>query len=265
MAKRVESIQETELCGVGATSREALTGRDPGKGEEQNILESYIQPCLGELLGSTLFFCVGCLSVLVTPTGDGPLIPALGHSLALATLISVFGNVSGGHFNPAVTLAAVICGGLTPILLLPYWICQLAGGMLGALLAKGLAGERHFLNHTGASCAVGDGMSVGQAVAVETVFSFFLVVAVVMGALGEKSRTPLAPLSIAFTVFTGILAGASISGSCLNPARALGPAVLSGYWDYHWVYWVGPASAAIMVSLLYRLLLAGARHRLLFT
>nr|DBA27654.1 TPA: hypothetical protein GDO54_008123 [Pyxicephalus adspersus] len=234
---------------MSSASREVLTARDK---EEPNFLEKYIQPCLVELLGSTLFFSIGCLSVLVNPHGAGPLIPALAHGLSLAIVISVLGNISGGHFNPAVTLSVVICGGLTPILLVPYWICQLSGGMLGALLAKGLADEDSFLNHSGAVCMVNEDTSVGKAVGVEIVFSFLLIFAVIMGALGEHSRTPLASYSIGLTVITGILTGGSISGSCLNPARALGPAVVAGYWDYHWVYWVGPVTAAILVSLIYR-------------
>ncbi|KAM5135255.1 aquaporin-8-like [Mantella aurantiaca] len=260
MAKCNEYMQDVELRAVSSTSREVLTCEDK---EEPNILEKYIQPCLVELLGSTLFLSIGCLSVLVNPHGAGPLLPALAHGLSLAVVISVLGNISGGHFNPAVTLGVVSCGGLTPILLVPYWICQLSGGMLGALLAKGLVDEESFLNHSGAACVVDENTSVAKAVGIEIVFSFFLILAVVMGAVGERSRTPLASYSIGCTVITGILAGGSISGSCLNPARALGPAVVSGYWDYHWVYWVGPASAAILVSLIYRLLLAGRRHRLI--
>ncbi|KAM3921395.1 aquaporin-8-like [Leptodactylus fuscus] len=252
---------DTELQMMGSTSREALTPKDP-ENEELNIFERFVQPCLVELLGSFLFISIGCLSVLVNPAGAGPLLPALAHGLALATVISVLGNISGGHFNPAVTLGVVISGGLTPILMVPYWACQLGGGMLGALLAKGLADESSFVNHTGAVCMLGNESSVGRAVGVEIVFSFLLVLAVVMGTMGDRSQTPLAPYSIAFTVLIGILAGGSISGSCLNPSRALGPAVVAGYWDYHWVYWVGPASGAITVSLIYRFLLGGRSHRL---
>ncbi|KAM4664568.1 aquaporin-8-like [Discoglossus pictus] len=260
MAKADQYISETELQNVGSISREALTSRNEEK-EELTILERYVQPCLAELLGSILFFTMGCLSVIMNPPGAGPLLPALAHGLTLVSLISVLGNVSGGHFNPAITLAVVISGGLTPVLLLPYWVCQLSGGMLGALLAKGLADEVSFANRTGAVCVVES--SVGKAVGVEIVGSFLLIFAVLMGVLGDRSKTPVAPFSVAFTVASGILAGGSISGSCLNPARALGPAVVAGFWDYHWVYWVGPVSAALMASLIYRFLLAGRSHRLL--
>lgn len=260
MAKSHEDTTELQI--MSATSREALAVEDK-ENDKLNIFETFVQPCLAELLGCVLFISIGCLSVLVNPAGAGPLLPALAHGLSLAVVISILGKISGGHFNPAVTLGVVISGGLTPILLVPYWVCQLAGGMLGALLAKGLADETSFVNRTGAVCMLNSETSVGKAVGVEIVFSFLLVLAVLMGAVEERSRTPLAPYSIAFTVVTGILAGGSISGSCLNPSRALGPAVVAGYWDYHWVYWVGPASGSIIVSLIYRFLLAGKSHRLI--
>ncbi|XP_002937066.2 aquaporin-8 [Xenopus tropicalis] len=252
-------VCETELQNMGSESREGLA---PLEKEEPSVLEKYIQPCVAELLGSTLFIFLGCLSVLVNPHNAGPLLPALVHGFTLASVISVLGNVSGGHFNPAVTLSVVICGGLTPILLVPYWVCQLSGGMLGALLAKGLADHGSFINHTGAACMLGSGDLVARAVGVEIVLSFLLIFTVVMGAVGELSKTPLAPYSIAFVLTAAILSGGSISGSCLNPARALGPAVVANYWDYHWVYWVGPLAGALLVSLLYRFILAGRSHRL---
>ncbi|KAM4692522.1 aquaporin-8-like [Rhinophrynus dorsalis] len=261
MAKLAKYISETELQSMGSESRNGLTVVDKEE-DEATVMEKYVQPCLAELLGSTLFISIGCLSVLVNPSDAGPLLPAFAHGLSLASLISVLGNVSGGHFNPAVTLAVVISGGLTPILLLPYWVCQLSGGMLGALLAKGLAGEALFANRTGAACVVDGGSTTARAVGVEIVLSFLLIFTVVMGAVGDRSKTPLAPYSIGFIVITGILSGGSISGSCLNPARALGPAVVANYWDYHWVYWVGPVAGALMVSIVYRFLLAGRHHRL---
>ncbi|MEE6506781.1 hypothetical protein FKM82_007852 [Ascaphus truei] len=260
MAEADKNVPEMELS-MGSASREDLATQNKEK-DEPTILEKYVQPCLAELLGSTLFFSVGCLSVLINPHGAGPLMPALAHGFTLAALISVLGNISGGHFNPVITLAVVISGGLTPVLLVPYWICQLSGGILGALLAKGLADEASFVNRTGAACMVDSGSSVVRAVGVEMSLTCLLILTVLMGALGDRSKTPLAPFSIAFTLVAGILAGGSISGSCLNPARALGPAVVSYYWDDHWVYWVGPASGAVMMSIIYRFLLAGRSHRL---
>ncbi|XP_056406241.1 aquaporin-8-like isoform X2 [Hyla sarda] len=211
MAKSKVYTLETELQTMGSTSGDVLVEKEK-ENEELNIFEKFIQPCLVELLGCVLFISIGCLSVLVNPTEAGPLLPALAHGLALAIIISVLGKISGGHFNPAVTLGVVISGGMTPILLVPYWVCQLAGGILGALLAKGLADETSYVNQTGAVCMLNNETSVGKAIGVEIVFSFFLVFVVVMGAVGERSRTPLAPYSIGFTVVTGILTGFLLAG-----------------------------------------------------
>ncbi|XP_059588182.1 aquaporin-8 isoform X2 [Alligator mississippiensis] len=173
---------------------------------------------------------------------------------------TIFEN--GGHFNPAVTLAALAAGGLSPLLLLPYWLCQLSGGMLGALLAKSMVPEAIFFNRTGGGCMVQDGSTVGMAVCAELTLSFLLLIAVLMGSLAEHSKTPLAPFCIGFALATGILVSGSISGSCLNPARAFGPALISTHWDNHWVYWIGPLTSAVLASVLYRIVLAGRSRRL---
>ncbi|CAH2292084.1 aquaporin-8 isoform X1 [Pelobates cultripes] len=259
MAKSNQYNIVTELQIMASTSRETLTAPEKQK---PNILEIYVQPCLVELLGTTLLISIVCLSVMTNPDGASPLQPALAQGFTLASLISVLGNVSGGHFNPAITLAVVLCGGMTPILIIPYWICQLSGGMLGALLAKGLADEASFVNQTGAACMVNSRTTVGKAVGVEIVMTFFLILIVLMGVVGERSKTKLAPYSVAFTLIAAILIGGSISGSCLNPARALGPAIVASYWDYHWVYWVGPTVGSLLVSIGFRFLLAGQAHRL---
>uniref|UniRef100_A0A7M4EMN5 Aquaporin 8 n=1 Tax=Crocodylus porosus TaxID=8502 RepID=A0A7M4EMN5_CROPO len=221
-------------------------------GEDRTIFEKYAQPCLAELMGSTLFVAAACLSVITNPEGAGPMGPALAHGFSLGIMVAVLGKISGGHFNPAVTLAALAAGGLSPLLLLPYWLCQLSGGMLGALLAKSMVPEAIFFNRTGGGCMVQEGCTVGMAVCAELTFSFLLLLAVLMGSLAEHSKTPLAPFCIGFALATGILVSGSISGSCLNPARAFGPALISTHWDNHWVYWIGPLTSAVLASVLYR-------------
>ncbi|XP_019398287.1 PREDICTED: aquaporin-8-like [Crocodylus porosus] len=252
---------ETEMENVGATS--ILAQAEPGKEpEDRTIFEKYAQPCLAELMGSTLFVAAACLSVITNPEGAGPMGPALAHGFSLGIMVAVLGKISGGHFNPAVTLAALAAGGLSPLLLLPYWLCQLSGGMLGALLAKSMVPEAIFFNRTGGGCMVQEGCTVGMAVCAELTFSFLLLLAVLMGSLAEHSKTPLAPFCIGFALATGILVSGSISGSCLNPARAFGPALISTHWDNHWVYWIGPLTSAVLASVLYRTVLAGRSRRL---
>ncbi|KAM9095344.1 aquaporin-8 isoform X1 [Sarcophilus harrisii] len=225
--------------------------------------ERYLQPCVVELLGSALFIFIGCLSVIENVEGVGRLQPALAHGLALGLTIAFLGNISGGHFNPAVSLAAMLIGGLNYMMLIPYCISQLCGGIIGAALAKAVSTEERFLNASGAAfTTIGEADQVSGAVVAETIMTLFLVLAVCMGAINEKTKSPLAPFCIGFTVTVDILAGGAISGACMNPARAFGPAVMSNYWKYQWVYWLGPLAGSVIAGILIRLLIGDQKIRL---
>ncbi|XP_055994902.1 aquaporin-8 [Sorex fumeus] len=226
--------------------------------------ERFVQPCLVELLGSALFIFVGCLSVIGNEAHLGLLQPALAHGLALGLVIATLGNISGGHFNPAVSLAAMLIGGLKMIMLLPYWISQLCGGLIGAALAKAVTPGERFQNVSGAAfVTVQEHGQVAGAVVAEIILTTVLILAVCMGAINEKTQSPLAPFSIGFSVTVDILAGGAVSGACMNPARAFGPAVVAGRWDYHWIYWLGPLLASMFVGMLVRFFIGDAKTRII--
>ncbi|XP_005289228.3 aquaporin-8 [Chrysemys picta bellii] len=234
------------------------------KQPQPHWFELYAQPCVAELLGSALFIFIGCASVIENVDSTGRLQPALAHGLALGLIIAILGNISGGHFNPAVSLAAWLIGGLNIMLLIPYWISQLCGGLIGAGLAKVMTANDRYINATGAAfTSITDDGQIPSALVGEIVMTMFLVLAVCMGAINEKTSSPLAPFCIGFTVTADILAGGAISGACMNPARAFGPALVANYWDYHWVYWVGPMVASLLAGALIRLLIGDRKIRLL--
>ncbi|XP_041134424.1 aquaporin-8b [Polyodon spathula] len=229
-----------------------------------SVFEKYIQTCAAEVIGSALFIFVGCSSVIENVEGTGRLQPALAHGLALAIVIAVLGEICGGHFNPAVSLSVYLIGGLNVVMLAPYIISQLCGGMLGAALAKAISTEETYTNASGgAFTAVQSSGQIGRAVVAETVMTVFLTLVVCMGAVNEKSRSHLAPLCIGLTVAADIFAGGAISGACMNPARAFGPAVVANYWSYHWIYWVGPLAGALITACFVRLLLGDRKIRVL--
>ncbi|KAM4892217.1 aquaporin-8 [Sylvia borin] len=226
--------------------------------------ELHVQPCLAELLGTALFIFIGCLAVLEDSGDTGRLQPALAHGLALGVTVTVLGDISGGHFNPAVSLGVWLVGGLHMTMLIPYWLSQLCGGMIGAGLAKAVTPSERFANASGGAFGgIAADEHVPAVLVAEMVLSSFLLLVVCMGAVNGRTRTPLAPLCIGLTVTAGILAGGGVSGACMNPARAFGPALVANYWDYHWVYWVGPMAAALLVGALVRLLLGDRATRLL--
>ncbi|XP_077172810.1 aquaporin-8 [Paroedura picta] len=225
--------------------------------------ELYIQPCMAELVGSAFFIFMGCVSVIENGDAPGRLQPALAHGLALALAIAVLGNISGGHFNPAVSLGAWLVGGLNMALVIPYWISQLCGGLIGAAFAKVVTALGSYKNASGAAfTAITSDDQLGRALTTEVILTMFLILVVCMGAINERTRGPLAPFCIGFTVTVDILVGGAISGACMNPARAFGPALVANYWDYHWVYWVGPMVAGLLVGALIRFLIGDKKTRL---
>ncbi|KAM6407770.1 aquaporin-8 [Rhynochetos jubatus] len=243
-------------------AKEAMVDVDI-KPSQPHWYERHVQPCVAELLGSALFIFIGCLSVVEDVEGAGRLQPALAHGLALGLTIAILGDISGGHFNPAVSLGVWLVGGLNITMLLPYWVSQLCGGMIGAGLAKAVASSERYVNASGgAFTSITADEQIPSVIAGEIVMTTFLVLAVCMGAVNGKTKTPLAPFCIGFTVTVDILAGGGVSGACMNPARAFGPAVVANYWDYHWVYWVGPMVAALLVGMLVRLLIGDRTIRL---
>uniref|UniRef100_A0A4W5QWB0 Aquaporin 8 n=1 Tax=Hucho hucho TaxID=62062 RepID=A0A4W5QWB0_9TELE len=227
------SVIQPEGKGLGPAT-DGTSGTKPFRG----VFEQFVQPCLAELLGSSLFIFVGCLSVIENTEGTGRLQPALAHGLALGIVIAVLGEISGGHFNPAVSVSVFLIGGLNIILLVPYILAQICGGMIGAGLAK----VRPLIQHS-----AGRHPDSTSHVA-EVIMTLFLTMVVCMGAVNECTRSLLAPLCIGLTVTADILAGGAVSGVCMNPARAFGLAMVANYWSYHWIYWVGPMSGALLTA-----------------
>ncbi|XP_004622956.2 aquaporin-8 isoform X2 [Octodon degus] len=250
---------EAHMCDSSRTKEQSMGGRS-----RASWYERFVQPCLVELLGSALFIFIGCLSVIENAPGTGVLQPALAHGLALGIVIATLGNISGGHFNPAVSLGTMLIGGLNVVLLIPYWISQLCGGLIGAALAKAVSLEERFWNASGAAfVTVQEHGQVARALGAEVILTTLLVLAVCMGAINEKTRGPLAPFAIGFSVTVDILAGGAVSGACMNPARAFGPAVVAGHWGFHWIYWLGPLLAGLLVGLLIRLFIGDGKTRLI--
>ncbi|KAL4659121.1 aquaporin-8-like [Arapaima gigas] len=230
------SESKTELCemGQGGLAEAAGPGIAPGRSRRRGVLfERYVQPCVAELLGCALFIFVGCSSVVENPATTGALQPALAHGLALGIAIAVLGQISGGHFNPAVSVSVCLIGGLQIVLLLPYILSQMLGGLIGAGLARVSAPFPH-LPHSYVAVNFVDEFSHHQCV-----FSH------------ESAGGPI-KCALALPAEMLLCLRAKVSGACMNPARAFGPAVVSGYWDYHWIYWVGPLAGALITAFLIR-------------
>ncbi|XP_017274015.1 aquaporin-8 [Kryptolebias marmoratus] len=224
--------------------------------------ERLLQPCLAETVGTMFFVFIGCVSVIENVPAAGRLQPALVHGLAVVVLVGVMDNISGSHFNPPFTIAIYLCGGMEFIMVGPYLVSQLIGGVLGAGMAKLMTPEQRYSNATGAAFDILKSESqLYGAIFGEVAMTCLVTMVVLLGAVNGKTKTPLAPILVGCTVTINILAGGDISGTCLNPARAFGPAVFTNYWAYHWVYWVGPIAGGVAAAALVRLILGDKKLR----
>jgi MIP family channel proteins len=186
-------------------------------------------------------------------TGDPAatlLIVALAHGVVLAVLVSSFGAVSGGHFNPAVTLGLWIGGQIDVVKGLGYLVAQLLGGA-----AAGFALAYFFGDVGPAVPALGEGVDALEGILLEAIMTTVLLFAV-FGTAVDPRGPKIGGLAIGLAVAADILLGGTLTGAAMNPARWFGPAVAAGAFDNWFVWWIGPFLGAIVVAVLYRALLA---------
>lgn len=196
-----------------------------------------INKYLAELVGTFILVFFGSMSVLAAAATEGPVmtIVPLGFGLGLLAAIFAVGHVSGGHFNPAVTLAMWLDKRTTTSDLIGYWIGQIVGGVLASvvvlLVADSAAVESTINRHT----------SSGSGLVLEGVLTLVFVLVI----LASTRKAPaLAGIVISLTLVAVHLAGIPFSGASVNPARSFGPALIGGDFGGFWIYIVGPFAGA---------------------
>ncbi|GIW34388.1 MIP/aquaporin family protein [Meiothermus sp.] len=204
-----------------------------------------IRALIAEFLGVFALCFVGIGAIAATQGGD-LMVVALAHGLAIGLSVVALGALSGGHFNPAVTFGMLITGRISPVGAVGYWVAQLLGGVVAAFFIGALYGGTAVADGTPAP---GANHTAIQALMMEIFLTFFLV-SVIFGS-AVFNNFSYAGLAIGLAVTMDILAGGPISGAAMNPARVLGPAIIGGEWNAHWVYWAGPLVGAGLAALLY--------------
>jgi len=176
---------------------------------------------------------------------------ALAHGLALAVAIAAVARISGGHANPAVSIAFFVARRISFSDLLGYVAFQLLGGIAAAFLVKRLVPADVYAFSSGAP-ALGKGIEPFTGAAIEVLLTFFLAFVIWGVAVDKKGPKNLAPFAIGLTVSFGILAGADFTGAAMNPARWFGPALAAGSLGANWYVWIaGPILGALLGSLVY--------------
>jgi MIP family channel proteins len=217
------------------------------------VLErDYLRRGAAEFVGTFALIFVGAGSIAFARTLTDI---ALAHGLVIAVFVSAFGFISGGHFNPAITLGFLVTKRIAPMLALWYWIVQFGGAALAALLLKWvLPTAIENQAHLGAP-SLGGGITSGAAVVVEAVLTFFLVLVVFATAVDPRGAfKQISGLAIGFTIALGILMSGVLTGGMMNPARAFGPQLVADNWKHFWIWYVGPFAGAVIAASLYELL-----------
>ena len=211
---------------------------------------------IAELVGTfaLVFVAMGSIAFIQSNLLVGV---ALANGLTIAVMASAVGHISGGHFNPAVTLGFLVTRRIGATLAALYWLAQIAGAVLGALALRALFPSEANLE-TGVP-VVNPAINDLRGVAIEALLTFFLVWVVFATAVdpGGAFKT-ISGLAIGLTVTIGVLATGPLTGAAMNPARALGPEIVFNSWDDFWVYLVGPPLGAAVAALAYEWLYLGA-------
>lgn len=209
-----------------------------------------------EVIGTFLLVFIGAGAII---SNVGIVGVALAHGLALAIGISALGRISGGVFNPAVSVALALIGRISWGKAATFTVAQLVGGALAGYILVTLYPAQSVSAASLGTPMLAPGVSVLQGVIMEAILTFFLMTAILGTAVDPKGPRQLAGFGIGLVLVFDILAGGSLTGASMNPARTFGPALAGGYWAGHWVYWVGPMLGAGVGALLYDKVIAPDR------
>lgn len=199
-----------------------------------------------ETLGTFFLVFIGTGTIMANDQlqgAIGPLGIALAFGLVVMGMVYATGPVSGAHLNPAVTLGLWSAGRFPASLVPAYVIAQLVGASSAsaflALIRTRLSGAPS-LGVTTSHVGVAFGLSI------EFLLTFALMFVIMAMVTDARAPTGLAGLAIGVTVAFDALMGGALTGASMNPARSFGPALITGEWDHHWIYWLAPIAGALV-------------------
>jgi aquaporin TIP len=255
-AERLVAVWADELVVV---ERRGGSGHESGLSVRRGfyarrVSEGSLKRSAAEFVGAFTLTFIG-VGAIVTAAGirDPALIGvALAHGLAIAIMVSALGHISGGHFNPAVTLGFLVTRRIEPLLAAAYWAAQFAGAAVAALLVKVLLPRAPTSAvHLGVP-ALGGGVGAGSGFVLEAILTFLLVFVVFATAVDPRGTfKSIAGLAIGLTITIDILFGGPLTGAAMNPSRAFGPQLVGGHWANGWVWYAGPALGGVVAALAY--------------
>jgi len=214
---------------------------------------------LAEAIATYGLVFFGPLSIIlaISAFGEGlttqsVLFIALAHGGAIGLMVYTFGHVSGAHINPAVTISMMVTKRIGITDGIAYIASQLIGAVAAAATLKvilpELGAKVNFGTQGGPSDLLNNSISSGFAV--EAILTFFLVLVIFMTAVHKKASPGLHGFAIGGMIFLIHLVAVPLTGASVNPARTFGPALISGFWEFHWMYWAAPILGGIIAGLI---------------
>jgi MIP family channel proteins len=209
-----------------------------------------IRESVAEFLGTFMLVFVGAGAVTLlgqqaTKVGADVVVAALAHGFILVAIIFTFGHISGAHVNPAVTLGLLVGGKVSMVKAIAYWVAQIVGGIVAALVLRYIFPSSPTLGNT-----LPTGMFSGQIIVLEALGTFFLVSIVFQAAVHGKAGN-LAGLAIPLTLAGAILFIGPLTGASFNVARTLGPALVTGNLTELLSYLVGILGGGALAGVLH--------------
>jgi aquaporin Z len=221
----------------------------------------YAKKLISEFLGTLLLVLFGCGSAValttVSPFSDGGtyVFIALAFGLALMLLAYAFGDVSGTHVNPAVSLGMLIAGRMSFKDFIGYVLAQFAGGIAGGALLLVFFDKDTGLGTNGYAANSALQTTLLQAILIECILTFAFVL-VILYVTDKPERSPIAGIVIGLSLALIHIVGLPFTGTSVNPARSFGPALFAGgaALSQVWVFIVAPLAGGALAALLYRFL-----------
>lgn len=209
-----------------------------------------------EFLGAMALIIFGAGSVVATTggfdSGTALLIRSLAHGLVIAVMVSAIAPISGGQISPAVTLGLLVARKIRASAAVAIIVAQLLGSIVGALILDGMFSSAQITASRLGTPRLAAGVSEGTGAFVEFVITFFLAFVVLATAVDPRGAAKqISGVAIGLTVAIGWLIGGTVTGAAMSPGRWLGPAVVSGFLEQAWVYWVGPLLGGGFGALVY--------------
>ncbi len=195
-----------------------------------------------EAIGTFAIVFCGTGAIIINQQSNGAITHvgiAITFGFIVMSMIYALGNISGAHFNPAVTIAFAIAKKFEAMQLLPYITSQVIGAITASLILKLLFPDNQLL---GATLPAGSEM---QSFVLEFILTFFLMLVILNVAHGSKEQGMFAGLAIGAVVLLEAMFAGPICGASMNPARSLAPAIISSHIEHLWIYIIAPVTGAL--------------------